>query len=1131
MDEQDEEGLQNSSDEEKHSHRLASQGCHLGHCHGEQTFSTLAAYEHHYETNHRYICQACGKFFPSEKWLDLHIREVHDILIRIRRERGEKTYQCFVEGCERLCSSQKKREMHLIDKHQYPRRFNFAIVLTGNIPVTERMKQVQREKKLWESREQGRQKVHPPKKNAKNSADMDIEQPTPSASSALATTKPPAMIGNRKVSLSSEPGHGMATSTRSGAKKKAFQQHLTPTPTPKSSRKKNPLHMDQMMDIDPAAPSTLSQDKDVHKDKDMLDMEIDLLQQSMSQLMVPRSVTNRMLHSGSSTLMPPWSHPPSAVALWQQRFIRLWLARSTPSHRIPIYSSSSSFSSRNSTRQSRFYSQTSTLAESTSLPSYSPAASTCTNTRNTVIPSNVSTPSTISSSPVPKSPQKRSRKRPKLDWTPEADALLLDLRLTQDKKWLEIGQVLGREPATCMTRFESSLNPALRNFWTEARDQELDRMVTGNKSWSEISQKLGVHRLACMERWRQLGLTNGNSSLLEEEAFTEAAKARAVAARRKKEKESQNLKIQQRLQELQQQQQQPHHPLHDDLKGQDPFKNMQTLIANLRSVGQVDEDFDRIGWNSLLRDEQRYGHYRSWKRKGRLDAISQLYLMNPGWSAKEETVLIQFVLKNGLDQWESVAKHQLGGRFTPAECRTCWKNLDMPVVTSLDRRDPSLQHYQGNNRISTSSTPSITEESNRISSSNPITGRIYGYEEENDTWTPGQQHQFWHLWNQHGLNWKVIADGMGSGMTIASCQKYYADITKYFRRADTGSSNIVSDNVDNVAGRVHQENEQYNDQGNDSEFQKRVRNLARMITQDFTQPPAKDLLHGEIKNTSMESNGDAIKGTESGASRKPAFVWEKELSVRLQAVVRHAYKSQAIHLDDINWLWVAKRVHPKATSRMCKNHWKFLHNVSSSEAAASPVVWPQESIRKLEEGIRLLGPKKLGAVRDHFLPHLTKDDVTRQWFRISDKATLIDEEEYYQLLKAVKKCTKEITGPDIDNGPVQSDHQQQQQQRLQVDWAEVEAQMGPKSGWRKMPCKRVWESSFQHLIQSTRWTKIEDNTLLRMVKFVGRDDWFSVARALQSGKSAWQCRLRWCQLLDPVELGTSDLFVKGELYC
>lgn len=67
------------------------QRCHQGSCHGQYTFHSMTAYEHHYETNHRYICQSCKKPFPSQKFLDIHLREVHDMLVRIRRERGEKT--------------------------------------------------------------------------------------------------------------------------------------------------------------------------------------------------------------------------------------------------------------------------------------------------------------------------------------------------------------------------------------------------------------------------------------------------------------------------------------------------------------------------------------------------------------------------------------------------------------------------------------------------------------------------------------------------------------------------------------------------------------------------------------------------------------------------------------------------------------------------------------------------------------------------------------------------------------------------------------------------------------------------------------------------------------------------------
>lgn len=39
-------------------------------------------------------CSECGKNFPTELFLNLHIEENHDALVAARRERGEKTV-CF----------------------------------------------------------------------------------------------------------------------------------------------------------------------------------------------------------------------------------------------------------------------------------------------------------------------------------------------------------------------------------------------------------------------------------------------------------------------------------------------------------------------------------------------------------------------------------------------------------------------------------------------------------------------------------------------------------------------------------------------------------------------------------------------------------------------------------------------------------------------------------------------------------------------------------------------------------------------------------------------------------------------------------------------------------------------------
>lgn len=96
------------------------------------TFTTYNDYEIHYHKSHVFRCLACTKNFPTEHFLSLHIAENHDPLNRVKQDRGEKTYHCFVEDCEKICSTPQKRRMHLIDKHMFPRNYDFHIVNHGS---------------------------------------------------------------------------------------------------------------------------------------------------------------------------------------------------------------------------------------------------------------------------------------------------------------------------------------------------------------------------------------------------------------------------------------------------------------------------------------------------------------------------------------------------------------------------------------------------------------------------------------------------------------------------------------------------------------------------------------------------------------------------------------------------------------------------------------------------------------------------------------------------------------------------------------------------------------------------------------------------------------------------------------
>lgn len=54
-------------------------------------FSTYDDYESHYLKTHVNRCSECGKNFPTQHILNIHIEENHDPLILARRDRGEKT--------------------------------------------------------------------------------------------------------------------------------------------------------------------------------------------------------------------------------------------------------------------------------------------------------------------------------------------------------------------------------------------------------------------------------------------------------------------------------------------------------------------------------------------------------------------------------------------------------------------------------------------------------------------------------------------------------------------------------------------------------------------------------------------------------------------------------------------------------------------------------------------------------------------------------------------------------------------------------------------------------------------------------------------------------------------------------
>lgn len=98
---------------------------------GSLGFTSLDNFEAHYAKEHTNRCVECGKNLPSTHFLGLHIDENHNPLREALAAKGEKTYACFVPDCEKMCSTPQKRRLHLIDKHHFPKVYNFRIIDFG----------------------------------------------------------------------------------------------------------------------------------------------------------------------------------------------------------------------------------------------------------------------------------------------------------------------------------------------------------------------------------------------------------------------------------------------------------------------------------------------------------------------------------------------------------------------------------------------------------------------------------------------------------------------------------------------------------------------------------------------------------------------------------------------------------------------------------------------------------------------------------------------------------------------------------------------------------------------------------------------------------------------------------------
>lgn len=129
------------NDDRGYHYRCAVPGC-------AETFESITKCEEHYQLAHVHECSLCKRSFPSDHWLDLHIRESHDSFFSVCMERNRERLRCLIPTCDYVFVNESQRLLHLKSMHSFPKWFRFHPRSRmrydedskGNVSITRRAK-------------------------------------------------------------------------------------------------------------------------------------------------------------------------------------------------------------------------------------------------------------------------------------------------------------------------------------------------------------------------------------------------------------------------------------------------------------------------------------------------------------------------------------------------------------------------------------------------------------------------------------------------------------------------------------------------------------------------------------------------------------------------------------------------------------------------------------------------------------------------------------------------------------------------------------------------------------------------------------------------------------------------------
>ncbi|KAF9434093.1 Myblike DNAbinding domain-containing protein [Entomortierella beljakovae] len=667
---------------------------------------------------------------------------------------------------------------------------------------------------------------------------------------------------------------------------------------------------------------------------------------------------------------------------------------------------------------------------------------------------------------------------PERTWSKEDDAAILHGR-NEDYTFASIAYDLQLEPMQVYDRYHTVLDPKLKDLvWTPGMTEQLLFYVSQGLSWPVIGKNLGVHRAVCKKVYREftrpvdvkpdssesVNCESDGSTLDTPRKFGEELGHGKYGALN----DHQGDYADQYLEDDEEEDDDDdNYDCYDDdaIHGLvNRHKSHNEALDDINDGDSDDDDSSGLLDANSLRDSEMFTDdpiitgRRSKKRRSiafvsgtesdNWDQESTLREIQKTWTPKDETILIQHVIRNGTRGWDEISRH-LEGHHSAEECRAYWKYLDMP---------------------------------------------LRGYRPQVQKLEPHREKQFWGLWANFGSDFEEISKRMGGSDAIEDSE---------------------------LLGNEGQSSTRFSPEECEEFFRQQTRGFG--INSDGVLDPEK------FRNECTEMALGRIKNLQ--------FHWNKVKSVRLQKLVLQRIRSRDIHVNWVNWKWVARHV-GGVTPQRCRLHWKVLR-----EAEAQKADWTHEDIMLLERGIREVGsifndkkdgslqplPLDQGAenhvglsnngirtVQRFYLPDKSFETIQRKYFLLSDKASRVNLDEYMAIMNTVDTFGDDQWEKVAESLKPRTSDETASSTPSTSDEGSISGKIKPSfSGWTKAPIRRVWESSYKFQLLNTKWTPEEDEDLKVVIDRIGQRNW-NAACHFFPGKSGWQCRLRWCQLTDPV---------------